>query len=78
MRYRQFTDEDNVSHLIGQCLRNKDDAQRMFEQLVSRNSRKIDLITGTVHLTDQEHDEFVMRFSAEVEPTLWQSSFRKH
>lgn len=78
MRYRQFTDEDNVSHLIGQCLRNKDDAKRMYEQLIAGKARKIDLITGTVHLDQQEHDEFVARFSAEVEPTLWESSFRKH
>lgn len=75
MRYRQFTD-DNVSHLIGQCLRNKSDAERMYEQLICREAHKIDLITGSVHLTPAERQDFIARFSAEVEPTLWESSLR--
>jgi hypothetical protein len=50
----------------------------MYELLVTKNFRNVDLITGSVHLTPEEHAEFVARFSAEVEPTLWQSSFRKH
>ena len=78
MRYRQFTDEDNVTHLIGQCLKNKADAERMYEQIICRDAHKIDLITGTVHLSQEEHTEFISRFSAEVEPTLWESALRKH
>lgn len=78
MRYRMDIGDDNVSHLIGQCLRSKEEAQKLYDQLVCKNLRKVDLITGSVHLTPQEHAEFVARFSAEVEPTLWQSSFRKH
>ncbi len=78
MRYRMNIGDDHVSHLIGQCLRNKKDAEWMYELLVTKNFRNVDLITGSVHLTPEEHAEFVARFSAEVEPTLWQSSFRKH
>ena len=78
MRYRANIGDDRVSHLIGQCLRNKSDAESMYNTLVSRNLRKIDLITGSVQLSPEEHAEFVARFSAEVEPTLWESSFRKH
>ncbi len=77
MRYRMDIGNDSVNHLIGQCMRSKTDAEWIYELLVSKNLRKIDLITGTVHLTPEEHAEFVGRFSAEVEPTIWQSSFRK-
>lgn len=78
MRYRMNIGDDSVNHLIGQCLRNKADAERIYDILVSRNLRKVDLITGSIHLSPEEHADFVARFSAEVEPTLWESSFRKH
>lgn len=78
MRYRMDKSEDRVSHLIGECLRSKKDAEWIYDILVSRNLGKIDLITGTVHLTQEERDEFAARFSSEVEPTIWESSFRKH
>lgn len=78
MRYRTEKREDRVSHLIGECLRSKADAERIYDILVSRKLDKIDLITGSVHLTPEERSEFIARFSSEVEPTIWESSFRKH
>lgn len=78
MRYRMNIGDDRVSHLIGQCLRSRKEAEWIYDLLVSKDLRKVDLITGSVHLTPDEHAEFVARFSAEVEPTLWESSFRKH
>ena len=78
MRYYMDIGDDRVSHLIGQCLRSKKDAEWIYDILISRNLRKVDLITGSVYLTSQEHAEFVSRFSAEVQPTIWESSFRKH
>lgn len=78
MRYHTNFGDDRVNQLIGQCLRNKKDAEEIYDILVSGNSRRIDLITGSVHLTPQEHTEFIVRFSSEVEPTIWESSFRKH
>jgi len=77
MRYRMNIGDDCVSHLIGQCLRSKRDAEWIYDVLVSRNLKKVDLITGSVHLSPEQLAEFVERFSAEVEPTLWESSFRK-
>ncbi len=78
MRYRMDRREDNVTHLIGQCLRSKAEAERIYDLLVSRHLHKIDLITGSIHLTSEERDEFIARFSSEVEPTIWESAFRKH
>jgi hypothetical protein len=77
MRYRANIGDDRVSHLIGQCLRSKADAEWIYDLLVSRDLRKVDLITGSVHLSPEEHAEFVARFSSEVEPTIWESAFRK-
>lgn len=78
MRYRMNPGQDNVSHLIGFCLRSKADAESIYNTLVARDLRKVDLITGSVHLSPEEHTEFVARFSAEVMPTIWESSLRKH
>jgi hypothetical protein len=68
--------DDSVNHLIGKCLRSKADAEWLYDMLISRDLRKIDLITGSVHLSPAEHTEFITRFSAEVEPTIWESSLR--
>ena len=76
MRYRRCIGDDTVSHLIGECMRSKEDAERVYELLVSRNLRKIDLITGTIRLSPSEHAEFVARYSAEINPTIWESSLR--
>ena len=78
MRFHTDFGDDNVNYLIGQCLRSKKDAKSIYDTLVAGNSRNIDLITGSVHLTPLEHAEFIVRFSGEVEPTIWESSFRKH
>ncbi|MDH3453656.1 MAG: hypothetical protein OEL80_00810 [Desulfuromonadales bacterium] len=78
MRYHADLGEDRVNYLIGQCLRSKAEAERMFDILIAKNLRKIALFVGSVDLTSEEHAEFVQRFSAEVEPTIWESSFRKH
>lgn len=78
MRYHLDMGEDRVNYLIGQCLHSKAEAERMYDILIAKNHRKIALFTGSVDLTPEEHAEFVSRFSAEVEPTIWESSFRKH
>ena len=78
MRYRMNIGEDRVNHLIGQCLRSKADAEWIYDILISQKHKKIDLITGSIHLTPDEYTEFVARFSAEVEPTIWETSFRTH
>lgn len=77
MRYRLNLGDEKVSHLIGLCLRSKQEAERIYDLLVSQDLRKVDLITGSVHLSPEEHADFVARYSAEVEPTLWESAFRK-
>lgn len=78
MRNRVDIGEDKVSYLIGQCLRSQAEAKRMYDVLISRNLSKIGLFTGSIDLSPEEHAEFVSRFSAEIEPTIWETSFRKH
>lgn len=78
MRYRADIGDDCVGHLIGQCLRSKTEAKRIYDILIFNDRRKIDLITGSVHLTPEEHAEFAARFSSEVGPTIRGASCRKH
>ena len=77
MRYRRCVGDDTVSHLIGECMKSREHAERVYDVLVAKNKRKIDLITGSIHLSPSEHAEFVARYSAEVNPSLWELSFRK-
>mgnify|MGYP001277187615 CR=1 FL=1 len=78
MRYHMRLDGDHVDHLIARCLRSKDEARRIFEALAKTKQRHVDLFTGRIRLSDTEYSEFMTRFSSEVEPTVWESSFRKH
>ncbi len=78
MRYRMNIETDSVSHLIGYCLRNKTEAEKIYRTVVTEKGHKVELITGSVHLSPEERAEFAARFSAEVEPAIWTSSFRKH
>jgi hypothetical protein len=69
---------DVVSHLLGYCLQSRENAEELFETVVSRRSRTVQLFGETVELTEEERGEFVERFSAEIEPTLWESKRLKH
>ncbi len=69
---------DVVSRLMGYCLQSRENAERLFDALISRRERTLTLGEETIRLTDQERGEFVERFSAEVEPTLWESKRLKN
>jgi len=70
--------DDKVTLLIRHCFRDKSNAKALFQHLITEQALSIDLPEGKVVLTRQEHDEFVERFSSEVEPTLWESKRLKH
>lgn len=73
----QNSDLDRVSHLIGYCHTGRNQAERLFDTLIAHMGYDVDLPEGTIHLSQEEHDEFVARYSAEVEPTLWESKSGK-
>jgi hypothetical protein len=77
MARKIMQDEDIVTRLIGYCHQDKAGAKQLFDALIAHEGRDIELPAGHVHLSKMEHDEFVARFSAEVEPTLWRSAMRK-
>lgn len=70
--------DDKVTLLIRHCFQEKANAEALFQHLITERARSVDLPEGRITLTPQEHDEFVERFSSEVEPTLWESKRLKH
>jgi hypothetical protein len=66
-------DIDIVSRLIGHCLQDPENARKLFDEVIGHKAREVDLPEGRVHLSEEQAGEFVERYSAEVEPTLWES-----
>ncbi|MBE0598387.1 MAG: hypothetical protein IH614_14050 [Desulfuromonadales bacterium] len=71
------THKDVVSRLIGECHRGREAAEGLYNQLVTKENRRISLDGEELTLTEAEVGEFVQRYSAEVAPTLWESKRRK-
>ncbi|PLY10943.1 MAG: hypothetical protein C0624_01890 [Desulfuromonas sp.] len=69
---------DKVTRLIHYCHGNRSQAEDLFQHLIAEKAMSIELPEGRVTLTPEEHDEFVARFSAEVEPTIWISKRLKN
>jgi len=76
MTNRQHED-DVVTRLIGYCHQGPDYAEKMFNTLIAERRERIELGGEEIELTREEIGEFVARYSAEVEPTLWASKRRK-
>ena len=72
------TSDDKVTRLIRYCHGGKQQAESVFEHLITQKAMRFDLPEGEMVLTPEEHDEFVERFSAEVEPTIWESKRLKN
>lgn len=71
-------ERDVVTTLIKHCHRGQEAAETLFRTIVTEESRSIQLPEGEVELTAEDVGEFVARYSAEVEPTLWESKRLKH
>jgi hypothetical protein len=70
--------DDKVTALIKHCHGSRDNAEDLFQHLIAEKALSVDLPEETVSLTQEEHDEFVERYSAEVEPTIWESKRLKN
>lgn len=65
---------DPVSLIIKACYRGQDEANRIFHLLAEEHQHDFSLDDRTVlHLSDEQLDEFVVRFSSEVKPAYWVS-----
>lgn len=73
MTTEQRYENDVVTHVIKFCIADKGFAKETFDLIAATKARSIDLPDGRVTLSEEEAGEFVERFSAEVEPTLWES-----
>ncbi|PLX99939.1 MAG: hypothetical protein C0624_12965 [Desulfuromonas sp.] len=70
--------DDKVTRLIRYCHGDRQQAEAVFNHLITRKSMSFELPEGEMVLSPEEHDEFVERFSAEVEPTIWESKRLKN
>lgn len=69
--------EDVVTRLIRYCHLGPDHAEKLFNTLIAQRRDRIELSGEEIELTREEIGEFVARYSAEVEPALWESKRRK-
>lgn len=74
----QLNDNDIVTTIIKECHTGKETAERIFKAIATDKQRVLNLANTEVKISDAEAGEFVERFSAEVEPTLWESKRRKN
>ncbi len=74
----QTNDTDIVTRIIKECHTGKEAAEKIFQAIASDKTRSLQLSDGPVNITDEDAGEFVQRYSAEVEPTLWESKRRKN
>ncbi len=77
MTERMIVDDDIVTRLIKFCHQDEESAEKLFKQLISEQRLSVVLPEGVAKLTEEERGEFVQRYSAEVEPTFWESKRRK-
>ena len=71
-------DQDVVTRLISFCHRDMATAWMMFDRLIAHRDPYVELPDGSIALTEEQLNEFVERFSSEVEPHYWDSKRRKN
>jgi hypothetical protein len=74
----QLNDNDIVTRIIKECHTGKDAAEKIFRAIAIDKSRSLQLSDGPVNISEEDAGEFVQRYSAEVETTLWESKRRKN
>ena len=66
------------SRVIKYCIADPNFAEKTFVSITAGNSHSVQLPDGEVYLTDEQVGEFAVRYSSEVEPTIWESKRLKH
>lgn len=70
---------DPISLIIKACHNNEKEAKRIYHQLVEQHQGSIKLDNDTtIRLKEEQVEEFVKRYSSEVEPAYWESKRLKH
>lgn len=74
----QLVENDIVTKIIKACHTDKATAETLFKAIANQKERTLTLSDLKITITEEEAGEFVQRFSAEVEPTLWESKRLKN
>ena len=75
---RVYSDGDVVSSLIGICFQDTAKAEKLYQTVIVEHNLNVELPDQTIRLTQEQYDEFVERFSAEVGVRIWESKRRKN
>ncbi len=74
----QSNETDTVTRIIKECHTGKEAAEKIFQAIAIEKSRSLQLSDGPINISEEDAGEFVQRYSAEVETTLWESKRRKN
>ena len=70
---RVYSDGDVVTGLIGYCHQGRNEAETLYQRIIVEHNLCIELPDETIRLSEEQFNEFVARFSAEVGTELWKS-----
>jgi len=70
---RVYSDGDIVTGLIGYCHKGREEAEKLYQSIIVEHNLRVDLPNETFRLTEDQYNEFVKRFSAEVGTMIWES-----
>lgn len=78
MSGRIYSDGDVVTGLIGYCHQGRAAAEKLYQSIIVEHNLSVELPDATIRLTEEQFNEFVERFSAEVGTEIWESKRRKN
>jgi hypothetical protein len=70
---RVYADGDVVTGLIGYCHQSREAAENLYQRIIVEHNLIVELPQETIRLTEEQYNEFVERFSAEVGTRIWES-----
>ncbi|PLX86155.1 MAG: hypothetical protein C0617_02000 [Desulfuromonas sp.] len=78
MSQQGIEERDVVTPIIKYCHLDHGAAEKLFDDVALHKMRTVTLPDENILLSDEEAGEFIERYSAEVEPTIWESKRRKN
>ena len=70
--------EEIIARLIKLCHRDKESAEKLYQEIIVEGKCNIQLPDGPVLLSQSQVEEFVEHFSSEVGPEIWISKSGKY
>jgi hypothetical protein len=72
------TNDEVINRLIKLCHKNKESAEKLYQEIIVEGKRNIQFPDGPAMLSQSQAEEFVEHFSSEVGPEIWISKSGKY